>query len=165
MYFKKFPTVYYPYNVNGVDQYIVVKDITINVRFVKEVLSNITLWETYDIKDGETPEIIAEKIYGSPLYHWIVMLTNERYDYINDFPLGYYDLEQSTISKYGADHIYDTHHYENDEGYVVDSSYPGAYEVSNFEYEERMNESKRSIKVIGKPIIEQIVAEFNKALS
>ena len=83
MYFKQFPTFTYDFTINGKTEYLLVKDISQNVRVRKEILANITLYDEYDIKDGETPEMIAEKVYGSPLYHWVVMLCNQKYNYID----------------------------------------------------------------------------------
>lgn len=88
MYFKEFPEFLYDFRYAPHEtKTAIVKDITRNVRFRKEVLSNIAVYDEYDIVDGETPEIIAEKIYGNPEYHWIIMLANQRYDYLTDFPL------------------------------------------------------------------------------
>lgn len=102
MYFEHFPKIYYDYKIGKNTDIKIVTDITRNVRVIKDVLSNITLYDEYDIKEGETPEIIADKFYGSPLYHWVVMLTNERYDYVNDFPLPYAELEKHIKEKYGS---------------------------------------------------------------
>lgn len=165
MYFKHFPVLYYPVTIGGVKQYAQLKDISINVRFVKEFLSNITLYDLYNIVDGETPEIISEKFYGTPYYHWIIMLVNERYDYVSDLPLTYDRLVQYCAEKYGTDNIYDTHHYENSEGFIVNSDYPLATPISNIQYEDRLNENKRTIKIIDKRIIERVVADFVKALA
>jgi hypothetical protein len=162
MYFKNFNKIYYSLpNSDGTEELIVLTDITKNIRFRKEVLSNITLYDEYDIRDGETPEILAEKFYGNPEYHWIIMLANERYDYINDFPLSTYDLEQYIKSKYGFDNskIYSIHHYEAN-GYVVNSDYPNAVPVSNYDYETRENEKKRRIKIISKSTINLILQNF-----
>ena len=102
MYFKDFPKFLYDFKYDNTDQtkMSVVRDITRNIRFRKEILENYTLYDEYDIKDGETPEIIAEKIYGNPEYHWIIMLVNQRYDYITDFPLEYPALIANTAEKY-----------------------------------------------------------------
>lgn len=106
MYFERFPKIYYDYEIGKNTDIKIVTDITRNVRVIKDVLSNITLYDEYDIKEGETPEIIADKFYGSPLYHWVVMLTNERYDYVNDFPLPYAELEKHIKEKYGSRTVY-----------------------------------------------------------
>lgn len=165
MYFKRLPTIYYPVTIGGVNQYSVLKDVTINVRFIKEFLSNITLYDLYDIVDGETPEIISEKFYGTPLYHWVIMLVNERYDYLEDFPLPYNVLYNIAKEKYGEENVDLTHHYENVEGYVVSEDYPLAREVSNLQYEEQQNERKRTIKIIDRTIIEKVINDFVKLVA
>ena len=87
MYFKEFPQFLYDFNYGDRVKTSIVKDITRNVRVRKEILENVTLFDEYDIVDGETPEIISEKFYGTPEYHWVIMLANGKYDYRADFPL------------------------------------------------------------------------------
>lgn len=158
MYFDNFPTFLYDFEINGKTEYKLVKDITQNVRLRKEILSNVTLYDEYDIRDGETPEIIAEKIYGSPLYHWVVMLCNDRYNYVDDFPLPSYELEKHVTDKYGAGNEYDTHHYVDNKGFIVDSSQGTS--VSNYQYETELNESKRRIKLISPSLLNNILKNF-----
>lgn len=142
---------------------ILMKDITRNIRFRRDLLANVTVYDEYDIVDGETPEIIAEKIYGNAEYHWIVMLANDRYDYRKDFPLTYVDLQKYIDDKYGeeADSI---HHYLDARGYFVDSDFPGAVSVSNRQYEEDLNESKRRIKIISPQLVNTILKNFRDEL-
>lgn len=110
MYFSNFPQIVYDFNINGVVDYKVITDISKNIRFRKKVLENIALFDEYDIVEGETPEIISEKIYGTPYYHWVIMIVNERYDYINDFPLTTRELDELIETKYG-DRKFHVHHY------------------------------------------------------
>lgn len=159
MYFDNFPTFLYPFKINNKTEYKLVKDISQNVRVRTAILSNITLYDEYDIRDGETPEIIAEKIYGSPSYHWVVMLCNNKYNYIDDFPLTILQLERHIDQKYGANK-YATHHYVDSNGYIVDSSQPGASSVSNYDYEFTVNESKRRIKLISATLLNTIIKNF-----
>lgn len=163
MYFKDFPEIIYDFNYGKVSKTSVLKDITRNVRFRMDVLANISLYEEYDIVDGETPEIIAEKKYGNPEYHWIVMLVNERYDPINDFPLPEPQLVRVIAAKYG-DAVYHTHHYEDARGFIVNSDYPGAVPVSNDQYERVRNEEKRRIKLVSPSIISSILKNFKELL-
>jgi len=158
MYFDNFPTFLYPYTVNNKLEYKLVKDISQNVRVRKEILSNVTLYDEYDIRDGETPEIISEKIYGSPLYHWVVMLCNDRYNYVDDFPLPIPELEKHIANKYGSSHMYDAHHYVDSNGFIVDSSQGTS--VSNYDYEFSINESKRRIKLISPTLLNTILKNF-----
>lgn len=161
MYFDKFPSFLYPFTINGKTEYKIVKDITTNVRVRKEILDSVTLYDEYDIRDGETPEIIAEKVYGSPLYHWVVMLCNQRYNYVDDFPLPLYELEQMIYDKYGSvEAANDPHHYVNAQGYIVDSAQEGATMVSNYQYETDLNESKRRIKLISPRLLNTILKNF-----
>jgi hypothetical protein len=160
MYFKNFDQIYYDYEINGNKELIVVTDIVKNVRFRKEILANISVYDEYDIRDGETPEIIAEKIYGNASYHWIIMLVNERYDYVNDFPLTQLNLETHVKQKYGVNNMYATHHYINEAGYIVNSTEVGAFPISNYQYEENLNESKRRIKIVSKSLINTIIKNF-----
>lgn len=120
MYFDKFPSILYPYEINGEMVYKQVTDITINVRITKAILQYVTSYDEYDMKEGETPEIVAERAYGSPLYHWVVMICNDRYDYLDDFPLPQYELEQYIINKYGSwAKAQETHHYIDANGFTV----------------------------------------------
>lgn len=100
MYFKDFPNMFYEFIINGTPVLKSVKDITTNVRVRTEILANITLYDLYDIRDGDTPEIIAAKYYGDPNLHWTIMLANDKFDYLNDFPMNYEVLVNYIRNKY-----------------------------------------------------------------
>ena len=159
MYFKEFPKFQYDFAYGNDTKVSVVQDITRNIRFRRDVLANVTLYDEYDIVDGETPEIIAEKIYGNPEYHWVIMLANERHDYITDFPLPEYVLEKYIVDKYGGTR-YSIHHYENVKGFVVNSDATGATSVSNDAYERDLNEAKRRIKIISPDLLSVILKQY-----
>lgn len=172
MYFSYMPNIYYDFiDKDGKPTIKILKDITTNVRMIRSILENVTMYDEYDIVDGETPEIIAGKIYGNPMYHWIIMLANDKEDYREDFPLDYTNLMKRVKSIYGDTdaQIYGVHHYEasivnNNDGYiyVVNSNYPGAYPVSNYDYEERLNEEKRRIKLISKPVLDAVLKQYSQ---
>ena len=164
MYFKEFPQFAYDFEIGGKTKVLLLTDITRNVRFRKEVLSNIELYDEYDVQDGETPEIIAEKVYGNANYHWVIMLLNERYDYIADFPLTYPQLVSYVQDKYGVGNEYAPHHYENERGFIVDEYYLNKVTVSNIQYEERINESKRRIKLVAPQLIDRVMKQFKDIL-
>lgn len=114
MYFKDFPQFLYDFNYGDKIKTSIVRDITRNIRFRKEILENITLYDEYDVVDGETPEIISEKFYGTPEYHWVVMLANGKYDYRADFPLPEAVLQKHIAdvynpTLYSSDWFWDTH--------------------------------------------------------
>ncbi len=152
-----------PYKLNTKTKALVMTDITKNIRFRRDILANVAVYDEYDIVDGETPEIIAERIYGDAQYHWVIMLANDRYDYRADFPLQTRDLEQYISDKYG-NQVDAIRHYENSKGIVVDSDYPGAVSISNRQYEEKVNESKRRIKIISPSLINTIIKNYKDLL-
>ena len=114
MYFEEFNKIPYdfPAKVDGSNEFIFVKDITKNVRFRKDFLQSLLLYEDYRIIDGETPEIISEKLYGTPYYHWVLMLANSKFDYVQDFPLSVNKLDIMIESKYG-DRKHDISYFTN----------------------------------------------------
>lgn len=160
MYFSKLPDMLYSLPVNGRETTFVVKDITANSRILNEVINNISLYDEYDIIDGESPETISTKVYGSPKYHWILMIANGKYDYSTDFPLDYLRLMAYVVSKYGEENVNNIHHYENENGLWVSDNYPSARPISNLTHEENINESKRRIRIISKQLVQQISNEL-----
>lgn len=169
-YFKNFPNILYLFDIGGRQELRVMKDIVLNIRFIREVVNNVSLYDTYDINDGDTPEIIAEKLYGDPGLHWILMIFNEKLDFYNDFPLSesaliaYIETKYGVGNAYGQHVIFDTLHYEDKYGNVVDGPTTETVRpVTNYEYEAKMNEAKRRIKVIHRNLIPSILDELETA--
>ena len=42
-------------------------------------------FDYYDVKDGETPEMIAYKYYDDVELHWTIFLVNNIVDYYEDY--------------------------------------------------------------------------------
>jgi hypothetical protein len=157
MYFSKFPYTYY--SLDDVASVQVIKNILMRVQISEEIKDNLSVYDEYDITDGETPEIIADRFYGNSQYHWIVLHMNDIIDPRFDWPLSTHNLIKYCESKY--DNINSTHHYVDTNGYVVNSTATGATSVTNFQYEEALNEEKRRIKVLKPQYIDAVVQEFN----
>ena len=45
----------------------------------------LTLLDQYEIQEGETPEIVADKHHGSVYYHWVILMTNGITDPFHDW--------------------------------------------------------------------------------
>lgn len=171
MYFSNFKPVLIDFSQYGEapKQYLV-SDLLQNVRLKTEILNNLVYYEEFDISDGDTPEIISEMFYGTPMYHWIIMLVNERYDYINDFPMIPASLEVYIAQKYGADNVDNIHHYVTADGYVVNSDYVNtqgladALPITNYEHEVEQNESKRRIKMIPPAVLADVLTQFREIM-
>lgn len=84
------------------------------IGLIKTFKSNLFQYFTYSLQDGETPEILADKIYGDVEAHWLVMLANDVVDPQYDWLLNYRDFTNYIISKYGSVATAKTqvHHYE-----------------------------------------------------
>ena len=91
------------------------------------------------------------------------MMSNERFDYIDDFPLSAAALEVHIDKLYGANRNA-VRHYVYD-GLIVNSDYPGATSVSNADYEYARNERKARIKLIKPSLLQQILREYDGAFT
>lgn len=124
MYFTNFPITNYlltPATKNKGAEYVALLDITRNVRFKREVLDNIVLYDFYTMTDTDTIEIVSEELYETPYYHWILMLLNDRYDYIKDLPMPAIAFEDYIEKKYPTEYIENEYGYLNGaRGLVVD---------------------------------------------
>ncbi len=122
-------------------------------------------YDEYDVVDGETPEIVANKYYRNPELHWVLLLVNNIIDPRYDWPLPAISLNNYVTNKYGVGNEYAVHHYINDVGDIVHSSYAGIkYPISNYTYEETINESKRRIKILKTDFVPQFIQNFEKII-
>jgi len=151
MYFKNFPTIIYDGTV--------VTDITLRVHLREKIKEAIGAWDYYIVKEGESIEEIADKAYGNPNYHWVIMLLNDIVDPIYDWILTQEELNDYITKAYGADA--DATRYTLLNGRIVDAGTPSSTPVTNREYEETENEKKREIMILKPEFLESILTEFN----
>ena len=107
MYFQNFPYTYYSLDDIATTQ--IVTNISLRVRLSDELKNNFSLFDKYDIKDGETPEILADKFYSNPQLHWIILHTNDILDPRFDWPLTTNNLVLFAQGKYN--NVNAPHHY------------------------------------------------------
>lgn len=118
MYFERFPKTLY--SLDDRDTVQVVTNISLRVALSDEIKNNLSVYDEYDIKDGETPEILADIFYNNPEMHWVILHTNEILDPRYDWPLTQEGLVRYTESKYNDTN--GIHHYEDSNGYEVNGS-------------------------------------------
>jgi hypothetical protein len=113
-FFDKFPKI--PYDINGKDvaSYELVTNIFFRFKVISDVLNNIAAYYDYVIQEGDTPEILADKIYNDPEAHWVILLVNNIIDAQHDWPLDYKSFNQYIQKKYDLISLAktQTHHYE-----------------------------------------------------
>jgi len=98
-------------NSNG----ILLTNIMARASVIPEALKNPVLYYTYDIQEGDTPEIIAHKYYDDPYRYWIVLFTNQITDPQWDWPMSSSVFEKYLIKKYtgtGINIYTNLHHLE-----------------------------------------------------
>ena len=173
MYFSKFPQGLY--DIKGDGNKKLVTDIMKRVKVRSKIADEISLYDVYDVPSGERPEDTAFKHFGSADYHWVVLLTNNITDAYYDWPMSEQNFETFLTDKYSnPDAI---HHYEvtqssgktkangpDDYSYLIEvnSDATGAQSVSNREFEQRLQDEKRSINLLNPSYLNTFLEEFNK---
>jgi len=173
MYFNKFPKLLYDIKNDG--NYNLVPDIFRRIKVRSKIKDNISLYDKYDVGEGESPETVAFKIYGDTNYFWVVCLMNNIVNRFYDWPLDEYVFQQYVKDKY--DNAEAVHHYEitqssgkqtgdgpADYSHKIEcnSTEPGAESVSNIEYERRLQDQKRQIHILSPSYLKVFENEFNK---
>jgi hypothetical protein len=79
---------------------ILLTNLMARASVVKTFLNNPIIYYTYDIQEGDTPEIIAHKYYGDSYRYWIVLYTNSIIDPQWQWPMNSYVFEKYLQNKY-----------------------------------------------------------------
>ena len=172
MYFRKFPKI--SYDVNGDGNVNLMTDITRRIKLLDTSLLRYVSFDFYDVRDGETPEGIAYSYYGDANMHWLVILANNIIDYYTDWPMTVQQFESYVHSKYS--NVDAIHHYESPQEsgdtsvlieYPTDAATTlpsDAVAVTNYEYEERIQNDKRRIRLIRPEYVGSIKTEFENKM-
>jgi hypothetical protein len=109
-YFNTLPKIITS-NYNG--GAIVLTNLLARANIVPEALKSPLLYYTYDIQEGDTPEIVAHKYYGDSYRYWIVLFANQMIDPQWDWPLSGSNFNRYITDKYTSFNPNSTvHHYE-----------------------------------------------------
>ena len=155
MYFQNFPYTFYP--LDNATTVQVVTDITNRAVISDEVKSNLGLYDEYDIKDGETPELLADKFYGNPEQHWLILHYNEIIDPRFDWPLDTNNLNRYVAGKYA--NVNAVHHYEDANGNYANGN---VYLISSADFTEfNVNDAITNSTNIGTGYIAQKISSSN----
>ena len=172
MYFRQFEKGYYDLKGDGKQKLVV--DLMTRVKVREKILDEASLYDKYDVPSGERPEDTAFKHFGSSQYHWVVLLTNNITDVYYDWPMSEQSFETFIRDKYtNPDGV---HHYEVTQSsgkttgsgpddyshkIEVNRDATGAQSVSNREYEQRLQDEKRSINLLNPAYLTTFIEEFN----
>lgn len=189
-YFRQVPDLEYqsllPDRTSS-DAYVRVKNLFRRVKLRDDLQNVFTIFNKYQIEDGERPETVAQKLYGSSQYDWVVLVSAGITRVRDEWPLTDKDVYDYSLDIYGES-LNDIHHYETTEvkdsqnrlilpkGKVVDSNFSipnpsnplatlnPVVGISNYEYEVLKNTQKRSIYVLKKLYLQQFLNDTRKAM-
>ena len=97
-YFNEFPEI--DYNITGQKgKTKKVTDIWRRVKVRSKIADNVSLYDQYDVPEGDSPETIAFKVYGSTDYFWVICLLNNVVNRYHDWPLDEFNFQQFVKDK------------------------------------------------------------------
>ena len=173
-YFRELPNLNYQSTSadrSSSEDYVVVKNIFRRAKLRDDLKYVFTSLVDYYIKDGIRPDQVADNVYGDPELDWVVLTSANIINVRDEWPLNSYEIYNYSLNKYGDD-LNQIRHYETTEvkdssgrlilpkGKVVDSGFtipdPSSSTatlnpvggVTNYEYESKLNDEKRSIYII-----------------
>ena len=166
-----------------IGDYIKVKNLFKKGEIRKDIFQNLAFFEKYKIVGDYRPDNVAFEVYEDSKLDWIVLLSNNVLNIQSEWPLPQTDFDRFVLDKYGDyNTLYNgIHHYETEEvknsqgvtivpaGLQVDSSYSVSYydffieqqittgnisiPVTNYEYEEKVENDKRNIFLLKKDYV------------
>ena len=172
MYFDdNFPVI--PYDSVGDYKFKDVTNLLRRVALRAKVKTSTLLYDTYDVKNGETPESLADKLYGDSEYHWIIMLVNDITDRYHQWPMSEAQFSQYLKDKYSnpdAVHHYEISQESGDTDIKINNGtsnadYQTATLITNYEHEQKLQDDRRKIRLLDPSFISQFVTEYKSLMS
>ena len=185
-YFRELPNLRYPSflpeKTSSLD-YVEVKNIFRRAKLRDDLQNNFTVFDKYEVPMGARPDTVAEDLYGSAQFDWVVLTVAGILNVRNEWPLSDKDIYDYSFDKYGES-LNSVRFFETKEvkdtngrlilpkGKVVDSNFtipkPGeptatlnpVTRISNYENEVRLNEEKRNIFVLREEYLQEFLSDM-----
>jgi len=193
-YFRELPDISYVSllpNSNKSDDRITIKNLFKRAKLRTDIDQAITAFDYLEIPENTRPDILAEQIYNDPELDWVILITNNITNIRDQWPLSHNDLYNYCLEKYGSDTgIMSIHHWETQEikdkygrvilegKLIVDEDFQFTYvkddytavvtspaqSVSNLSYEQKVNESKRRIKILKPAYLSAFITDMRNMM-
>ena len=192
-YFRELPNFQYqsPFiDSLSSSEYVTVKNIFRRMTLRDDLKNIFTVFNKYEIKEGDRPDTVAEEVYGKSDLDWVVLISAGIVNVRNEWPLSSRDLYNYVVEKYGLAKKDFIHHYESkeikdsqdrliiSEGNVVDSDFSityfdnGSYVtksevkgVTNYEFESKENIKKSNIFILRRIYLQQVLSDIKKEMT
>jgi len=214
-YFRELPNIQYqsPFS-NRVSSasYITAKNLFRRMKIRDDLKNVFTVFNKYEIDDGDRPDTVARDLYGKSSLDWVVLTTAGILNVRDGWPLSSKDLYNLIVERYGLTEINNVRHYEtreikNSRGVIVQPSgkiidekkqdgttidengkevpnmvdyyfdyYDGNVNkrvsgsearvgITYYEYEQRLNEKKRTIFVLRSEYLQQFLNDIKNEMT
>ena len=176
----------------NISDYTVVKNLFKRGNLRQDIFGDLTFFTKYKIVGDQRPDDVAYDVYGDQNYDWVVMLSNNIMNLETEWPWGEEAFNKYLIDKYGSyEKIYATKDYETAQikdslgriivpgGLVVPQDFSvtfydtglqqtitrsETFPVSNYEYENRINNAKRNIFLLKGIYLSVIVDDMEETM-
>ena len=170
-----------------ISDYITVKNFFKRGFLREDIFQNLTFFTKYQIQGSDRPDNVASQVYNDSTLDWLVLMSNNIVNIQNEWPISNPDFDEIMLERYGSyDTLFNgIHHYETIEvkdardvkivnaGLKVESNYSVTFfderanqmktvtptiPVTNYQYEQKVNEDKRNIYLL-QPRYVQVVRD------
>jgi hypothetical protein len=178
-----------------ISDYINVKNLFKRIALRQDIYQDLSFFTKYEILGNDRPDNIASKVYGRSDLDWVVLTSNNIINIQDEWPMSQLEFDAYLLNKYGTyDNLNSSHHYETTElknsddviivqkGLQVPSTYSITYyfdsgidsgmvtsypvvEVTNYQYEEKLNNNKRSIYLLKPRYLNVIMDDFEELMT
>ena len=160
-----------------ISDYITVKNFFKRGFLREDIFQDLLFFTKYTINGNDRPDNVAFDVYENSRLDWLVLMTNNIVNIQNEWPLSNIDFDELMLDRYGSyDTLFNgIHHYETTEvkdardvkivkaGLKVESDYSVTFfderaggmktvtptiPVTNYQYEQKVNEDKRNIYLL-----------------
>lgn len=168
--FTLYPQIDYKFDTHNTKRAI---DITTSIK-IKELIKGYRgiLSTPYVVQNGERPDQVSFKFYGTTDYDWAILIANDMYSIYDDWPKDSESLNNYIIEKYGSvNAAYGAFKYYNQYGDEIDLTTYNTLSLnlrvseSLYEYEVRKNFNKSKIKIIIPSLISTIDSQIKSDLN
>ena len=177
------------------NEYSLVKNFFKRAKLRDDIFENIAFFEKFIIKGDDRPDNVAFQVYGDPTLDWVVLMSNNIVNVQSEWPLSNENFYEYLIDKYENEtKLYSgIHHYEanevktsngriiiesgtrvsvgqsvsfydkgkNDQVTITDIALP----VTNFTYEQNLNNKKREIFLLKKIYLNIVFDDLEQIMS
>ena len=180
---------------NKIERRITVKNLFKRSKLRTDLDQAITAFNYYDVKEGIRPDMVAQELYDNPELDWVVLTSNNITNIRNEWPLDHNDLQEYMLEKYGSESVIaSVKHHETrkivDEynrvvmpaGLQVDKEFNFQYlnfsgqivkvlssqvvsPVTYYQYEVRLNDEKRRIRILKSEYLSAFISEHREIMS